>query len=389
MAALKSLLIVMCSLGVASSLSMMEGKTGKTIWPFGSGKKKKSGPLTLADVEKQLGNVNDTMDIVSEMVATVNSTAYDMLDTFLSSTDSFATILGKLQEAASAAEMLPDGDELAKKVTGIIAKANSSLKKASAKLPATLTTVEKKATTDLPAIQKIADSLMSQFMEAAQNVLSLSNLTDSTTDSSLAKKATEPEHDEKSKKGREGKTKKRNGKHSKKKLALLQERALSDTAVSSSVTVDRSISQKGGGSPCTKALSSVIKANKTLSKMALQVQKYNGTAYALLGQVVDTAASSLSSINSTVSPALDAAEDTVPASTLSPVTKGLTKLLSVVGDLTSVLKANLKTIQGMESDAQKTMSTVYKLSEDLVDAVTTAQCAGACGEKEKDACESA
>merc|ERR1719373_342838 len=90
---------------------------------------------------------------------------------------------------------------------------------------------------------------------------------------------------------------KHKGKHAKKAVSLLEERALrSEGMASSSVSVDKSVSQKGGSNPCSTALSKITKANTTLTSMAEQVQAINGTAYDSLGQILDAAASALDTL---------------------------------------------------------------------------------------------
>merc|ERR1719379_1285599 len=133
----------------------------------------------------QLGKVNDTLDKVSETLDTINSTAADLMDTFLSSTSDFAEILGTLQKAADAASLLPGGDQITETATKFIKLANDTLAKAQGDLPEILSKVEAQIGPILPSIRKIADSLISEFMDAAQEVLDLSNV----TDTSLLKKA--------------------------------------------------------------------------------------------------------------------------------------------------------------------------------------------------------
>merc|ERR1719343_647434 len=163
-------------------------------------------------------------------------------------------------------------------------------------------------------------------------------------------------------------------------MALLEERALrSEGMASASTSVDQSVSKKGGGgSPCAKASAEITKANTTISTMAAKIEAINGTAYGSLGLILDAATSALSTLNATAAPALDAAS-AVPSNILSPVTSGLDTLLSVGDTLTSTVQDNLATVQDMLADAQGTLSTVYSLSDTLADAVTEAECAGACG----------
>merc|ERR1712187_944934 len=112
----------------------------------------------------------------------------------------------------------------------------------------------------------------------------------------------------------------------------------------------------------------------------------NATGSMLLGQILDVAIGALGMLNSTVAPALDAAS--IPSKFLSPVTKALDKELAVGDTLTSTVGEQLSTVQDMLEDAQSMLSTVYSLSDTLVDAVTEAQCQGACGAKMEAACES-
>merc|ERR1719277_2715170 len=165
-------------------------------------------------------------------------------------------------------------------------------------------------------------------------------------------------------------------------MALLQERALrSEGTASSSVSVERSVAQKGSSNPCEKALASIDKANTTIGTMAAKVEDVNATGFELLGQVLAVASSSLETLNSTVEPALDAAS-ALPSSIMSPVTSGLDKVLAVAETLSSTVDEQLATVQDMVEDAESTLSTVYALSDTLVEAVTEAQCAGACGAPE-------
>merc|ERR1719401_2521472 len=121
-------------------------------------------PPSLDDVEDQLGKVNDTLDKVSDTIDTINSTAYDLLDTFMSSTGDFVAVLGTLQKAADAASMLPGGDQIAAEANKFIELANSSIAKAQGDLPAIVAKVEAKIGPIMPAIQHIAESLISEFM---------------------------------------------------------------------------------------------------------------------------------------------------------------------------------------------------------------------------------
>merc|ERR1712232_974885 len=127
-------------------------------------------------------------------------------------------------------------------------------------------------------IQKIADSLISEFMDAAQEVLDLSNV----TDSSLVQKVKIPKgHVSKASK----KQKAHKGKLAKHRAALLQERALrSEGMARSAVSVDRSVSRKGSSNPCSKALASIDKANTTIGALAAKVEDVNATGFDSLGQ---------------------------------------------------------------------------------------------------------
>merc|ERR1719436_2145195 len=102
---------------------------------------------------------------------------------------------------------------------------------------------------------------------------------------------------------------------------------------------------------------------------------------------MEVASAALDALNSTVAPALDAAS-ALPKSIMSPVTDGLEKVLAVTDTLSSTVDEQLSTVQDMTEDAQTTLSTVYALSDTLVDAVTEAQCQGACGAKLEASCES-
>merc|ERR1719277_275033 len=102
---------------------------------------------------------------------------------------------------------------------------------------------------------------------------------------------------------------------------------------------------------------------------------------------MDGATTALAELNSTVAPALDAADD-LPSSILSPVTSGLDQVLSVGDTMMDTVNDNLATVQDAIVDAQSTLSAVYALSDTLVAAVTEAQCAGACGDSMKDECSS-
>lgn len=388
MAAAKSLLLILGALGFVQALSLTQRKTEEELV-------RAVEPPSIEDVKDQLGAVNDTLDKITDTVDSINSTAYGMLETFLDSTSSFTSALGALQKAAAAAAMLPGGDSISEAATKFIGLANSSLEKATGQLPAIVSKVESQLDTIIPEIQKIAYSLMDEFLDAANDILALSNA----TDTSLLKKVKKAKQTEKvSKKLKHGKkaqhvekTSKKvvdhKGKHAKKAVSLLEERALrSEGMSSSSVSVDQSVSRKGSSNPCSTALAEVTKANTTLTTMVAKVQAVNGTAFDLLGQILDVASSSLDTINSTLAPALDAAS-AIPSSILSPVTEGIDTLLSVGDTLTSTVQDNLATVQDMIADAQDTLSTVYELSDTLVAAVSEAQCAGACGDAMKAQCD--
>merc|ERR1719277_2112440 len=152
--------------------------------------------IDLADVQSQLGAVNDTYDKVSGIVDQINGTIYDMLETFLSSTSAFDEILATLQKAADAASMLPGGDSISTAASDFISTANSSLQKAQGDLPDIVNEVESKVSAILPEIQETVNSVLSEFLDAAQDVMTLQNV----TDASLVKKARNSKHAEKAEK---------------------------------------------------------------------------------------------------------------------------------------------------------------------------------------------
>merc|ERR1712176_1413404 len=101
----------------------------------------------------------------------------------------------------------------------------------------------------------------------------------------------------------------------------------------------------------------------------------------------EVASGALDMLNSSIAPALDAAS-ALPSSIMSPVTSGLEKVLAITDELSGTVTEQLSTVQDMIEDALSTLSTVYALSDTLVEAVTEAQCQGACGAKLEASCES-
>jgi hypothetical protein len=288
--------------------------------------------------------------------------------------------------------MLPGGATITEEATKFIGLVNSTLTKAQGDLPKVLAKVEAQIGPILPAIQTIADSLIGEYMDVAQEVLDLSNVSDSSLlknvegSKSHVSKSAKEHNGHKGKHAKHGKHGK-HGKHAKRGIALMQERALrSENMASLSVSVDKSVSQKGSTNPCSKSLTRIDKANTTIGKMAEKIEDVNATGFLLLGQVIEVASGSLDMLNSTVAPALEAL-DAIPSSILSPITKGLDDILSVADTLNSNMDEQLSTVQGMVEDAQSMLYTLYALSDTLVESVTEAQCAGACGKKMEAACK--
>lgn len=365
-------IVIACAFGVARAIQQRSEVVTRPA----------DDPPSLSDVEDQLGTVNDTIDEVESVIGTINSTAYDLIDEFLSKTTDFTNILGALQKAADMSAMLPGGDKIKDTATKFIDLANSTLEKAQGQLQPVLSKVQSQLETILPGIQDLIDSVTSEYLDAAKDVLALSN----STDSSLLKKHAKKEHASKATKKPKDHQK---GKHGKNRVAMLQERAsaVSGDMASAAVGVDQSVARKGSSNPCTKALADISKANTTLTALAAAVQAVNGTSMDTLGAILEVAFAGIDTLNASIAPALDAAS-AIPSSILSPVTKGLDAILSVGDSMQGDVDEQLATVQDMIEEATDNLATVYSLSDTLVAAVYDAQCQGACGEKMKSQCDS-
>jgi len=371
-------------------------------------------PIDIADVVDQLAAINTSLDKVTEVVDYVNATALDMLSTAIATIEAFSDVLPGLQSTLEVIKRVPGSEGYSDKVASLLDTANKTLETFTSKLQAIPGMIDSYAKKVLPPLVAMAQDTIGQFTSAAEQIRSVQeakaeklkqaqtfievrseeiaervdNEVEKLSDVAAEKNRDEEtesvlqEHENRVQKARRFR---KNGKRSRgakgakrrrarkwrraEAISLLQARAIQSNHAGST-SFQRAVAAKGQ-SACGKAAASIKKANSTVGKFGSKLSDLNETANNFFDTVLDVVESGLQVVNSTLSAAMQAAED-VPAKFLDPLASKLSDLLEMGDDVSDSVQDAKADVEAKSADTTEPLDALCPLPTQLQDAADEA-----------------